>query len=117
MMDIYLCSKENFQALLEEQKRRKEEKKIEQLRREAERKKELEEQKRREEELEAVTEFAEKITDYEVIPELFSAEELYEALKKQIFGQDALLKHISEKIYAYLILKKSNDKPLTFFLV
>lgn len=117
MMDIYLCSKENFQALLEEQKRRKEEKKIEQLRREEERKKELEEQKRREEELEAITEFAEKVTDYEVIPELFSAEELYEALKKQIFGQDALLKHISEKIYAYLILKKSNDKPLTFFLV
>lgn len=53
----------------------------------------------------------------EVFSNLFSEEELYEALKKQIFGQDALLKHISEKIYSYLVLKKCNDKPLTFFLV
>lgn len=53
----------------------------------------------------------------EVFSNLFSEGELYEALKKQIFGQDALLKHISKKVYSYLVLKKSNDKPLTFFLV
>lgn len=65
---------------------------------------------------EDTTQNVEEIED-EVFSNLFSEEELYEALKKQIFGQDALLKHISEKIYAYLVLKKCNDKPLTLFLV
>lgn len=53
----------------------------------------------------------------EVFSNLFTDDDLYEALRKQIFGQDAILKHISEKIYSYLVLKKCNDKPLTFFLV
>lgn len=53
----------------------------------------------------------------EVFSETFTAEELYNELKKYIFWQDALLKHMAKKIYSYLVLKRENNKPLTFFLV
>ena len=53
----------------------------------------------------------------EAFDSLFTVDELYNELRKHIFWQDAILKHISRKIYAYLVLKKENNKPLTFFLV
>lgn len=59
----------------------------------------------------------ENTSNWTIKRESITSKMIYDKLREEIVWQDWILKVISKKIYSYLVLKKTNNAPLSLFLV